>query len=71
MSAFDWRGASSVFAGEQEYAGRQLDGMSPQAAYYWRKKSGLTGSRVAPVRGWRKTKPANSANCERASNHGK
>lgn len=71
MSVFDWRGASSVFAGEQEYAGRQLDGMSPQSAYYHRKKAGLTGSRVAPVRGWRKTKPANSANCERASNHDK
>ena len=68
MSVFDWRGASSVFAGAQEFAGRALDGMSPQAAYYWRKKAGLTGSRDKPVRGWRKTKPDHSANCDRASN---
>ena len=53
MSVFDWRGASSVFAGEQEYAGRQLDGMTPQAAFYWRKKAGLTGTKDKPVRGWR------------------
>ena len=53
MSVFDWRGASSVFAGEPEHAARQLEGMSPQAAFYWRKKAGLTGTRDKPVRGWR------------------
>ena len=67
MSPFDWRGPSQS---EVEKVPQPAQ-MYPQLAYYWRKKAGLTGSRAAPVRGWRKTKPANSANCERASNRDK
>lgn len=66
MSPFNWRGPSQSGLCDAP----PLVEMRPQNAYYWRKKAGLTGSRVAPVRGWRKTKPADSANCERASNHG-
>jgi hypothetical protein len=38
--------------------------VSPQAAYYQRKKLGLTGSKEKPVRGWRKAEICNDANEE-------
>ena len=45
-SVFDWR--KTPEPAKPAHADKY-----PQAAYYWRKKAGLTGTRDKPVRGWR------------------
>ncbi len=46
-SVFDWRTAAPTVM-------TPMRPDYPQAAYYWRKKAGLTGTRQNPDRHWRK-----------------
>lgn len=49
-SPFEWRTAAPTVMAAAPKARPDY----PQAAYYWRKKLGLTGTRQNPDRQWRK-----------------